>query len=128
MKIKTDFVTNSSSIGYVLEVSKDFDVIDLLYRNGITLNRVDDDSYECSDVEELISYAQGEPCDWVDKVRGPRDWYHLGPTIYEACEKAINNDNKAVYISISRNYWDRVEHFLKILRDNKIPIIEEVSQ
>ena len=90
MKIKTDFVTNSSSVHYYIEAP-----------------------HEITAEESLITYCQNEECDWIDLARGtPKRWYHsIWDEEFEMMKKIIKEGRWAGYIRLDRNDYDRIEDF-----------------
>jgi hypothetical protein len=120
MKIKTDFITNSSSVAFILSVDKNFSMDYFLIKNNFFLNKSDDSRIrEFTEIECLIEETQNEECDWIDRIRGPRDFWTLGPQEYDYCKFAISKGKKAVYLEISRNYYDRFDRFINLVEKSK---------
>ncbi len=115
MKVKWDFVTNSSSCCFLLssEVEiRESDIIDL----GTRPNAIN--AFHClSSIETLISYTEGDenkPCDWVMKARGPVKYWGMQRQWYEKARQLIEEGNHIICVDIERNY-DDVDNFEEAL-------------
>jgi hypothetical protein len=105
MKIKLDFITNSSSCCYVISSPKPISMSDIVL-SGVKFNE-----FQCLDsVENLIKYTDCEPCDWVKKATGPRRFWGCQPREYEKYKKIIEDGKYVIIAHVERNF-DDVEVF-----------------
>lgn len=102
MKIKADFVTNSSSTAYiVVDSSKNYgDLKNLLWEEGvkkrdiehcITFNSVED-------VEEFNNY--GDPLDWIEKITGPPQNYMS--ELYDIARSLARQGKQVSFLELER--------------------------
>lgn len=114
MKIKTDFVTNSSSSNYILASDVKVEFKELGFRPEYSSY---DNQFECFEtIEKLISFTQGRDCDWCDLATGPKHhWKHYSPEWYYKMEKLIKEKKKnfVYYAKVNREDTSEFEYSIK---------------
>lgn len=113
MKIKTDHITNSSSVSYIFSISEeDYDgVIEALKEienmpdasnEGVSIR------FECETKKELDEYVNDGPLDWAQKPRGPSFEYMSEPQ-YKAALEILEEGHTVMELSIDWNVYDKVQ-------------------
>ena len=120
MKLKCDFVTNSSSVCYVVTAPnkelKDnmIALVEKIGRLPIASNEGASATYIGSTLKELIEYTQdGKPWDWASEPRGV-EFINLGEHSYEKCKEYID---EGYHIMIVRIDWNANHYFDEAYED-----------
>ena len=138
MKLKLDFVTNSSSTAFILaDFGKKYKTIehifrDILHRTFKEIIKNDSLYKECVlDIEDLRFFGnleefqiynnEGKKLDWVQKATGLTD--PLLDTLYEPGIKAIKNEDCHLILFVTDN-WVPVEDMIGDIDDVEILAVE----
>jgi hypothetical protein len=107
LKIKTGFVTNSSSVHFYIQAPHKITKEDL----GLKI-KYDEEFEVFNDIEGLISACQNEKCDWIDLARGtPKRFYYFWHEEFEMLKEIVKENQWAGYVKIDRNDYDRIQDF-----------------
>ena len=116
MKIKADFITNSSSTMYIIEFREKF-----LRKNLEKHVRLRTGEYfkTFTDKMKLIKYTQQEDVDWITKAtQRPFKYWGLDKGEFDAAMTILESGNYAVYLRLDRNTYERRDDIEVIIIDN----------
>jgi len=114
MKIKMDFVTNSSSSCFTVAISpKDLrkfrSFINKLYKDPQKMDSVYIETVLKSE-DELKAFTNDEPLDWISKAMGPK-FVRIEEENYITCKKALDEGNIVtiswIDYNLTRKFQDR---------------------
>ena len=113
MKLKTDFVTNSSSCNFIMFCHEDefHDLkkeILILNDNPELYNEGSGIDWLLETKEELIEYTTGRPYDWASKTRGI-DYVHMPKRVFEMALEAVEDKHVVFQVQMDRNYSPNFE-------------------
>lgn len=110
MKIKTSFVTNSSSVCYVLNYLPDVDIEGLLRESIYSFDVLD----VFENIEELEIAIKGAPFDWVEKATGYKGNYKdISDYEFDLLKAEIAKNGAAIFLEIDNSNTDKVEYILR---------------
>lgn len=121
MKIKNDFVTNSSSTCYIFSSREyiNFEEFDFELRAW--------DRLSCLKTKEEVIAAANENgrCDWIDLARGP-ELYYMTEKEYNTCIDLVKIGKYAIHAKIERGDEYNIDKLFKIMEEkNGVLVLTE---
>jgi hypothetical protein len=105
MKIKLDFVTNSSSNAFI------FIGFNKIRRKDINLRHVPYDRFKLfTNKKQLITYCKGAPPDWIEIIRGEptaKYYEHMHQGLLEKVKDGLKKAPFVAYLHLDRDKHDR---------------------
>jgi len=109
MKIKTDFITNSSSSAFIIIENtpiKDLNIEELALEDGVKKHYINEYLiFKGGEIKELQKYHNGgKPFDWIEIITGVE--YGIMGACYEDTSHSVKNNQTVHYFICERGEAD----------------------
>jgi hypothetical protein len=113
VKLKTDFVTNSSSTAFIVSLPEEmlaefYGFVNILDKNP----DYDDEGVsifsQLDSVRELYEYTTNKPYDWISKAMAPK-FVNMTKEYFEKCLKCIKKGNTVLLVDVNYNASEEFE-------------------
>jgi len=125
MKINLDFITNSSSTMFIIELGNKTLRKDIQKKFEFH----HDESFRFfKNKKNLINFTEAGRNDWIAKARGvPSDFYNMDKICYKEAAEILDRGKFIAYARIDRNDCYRIDRFRDIIEEYDGTILLETG-